>query len=67
MTDELLKQDLIQTMMSRPTRTEAEVLAGRVVDLIVDMAKEIAEKAVEEHVTCDLHKWYNTEGNSNVG
>ncbi len=66
MTDELLKEDLIQTMMSRPTRAEAKVLAGRIVNLIVDMVKEITEKAIEEHVTCDLHKWYNQGGNSNV-
>ncbi len=52
---DLLKEDLVQTAMRHHTRAEAEVLANRVVDLIADMAKEIAEKAVEEHSTCYLH------------
>jgi len=54
-TYDLLKEDLVQAAMRHHTREEAEVLAGRVVDLIADMAKEIAEKAVEEHATCYLH------------
>ena len=36
-TTDLLKQDFVQGMMSRPTRAEAEVLANRVVDLMSDM------------------------------
>ena len=36
-TTNLLKQDFVQGMMSRPTRAEAEVLANRVVDLMSDM------------------------------
>ena len=54
-TYDLLKEDLIQAAIRHHTREEAEVLAGRVVDLIVDLAKEIAEKAAEEHSTCYLH------------
>ncbi len=52
---DLLKEDLVQVALRHHTRAEAETLAGRVVDLMVDMAKEIAEKAVEEHSTCYLH------------
>ena len=55
-TYDLLKEDLVQAAIRHHSRAEAEVLAGRVVDLITDMAKEIAEKAVEEHSTCYLHK-----------
>ena len=52
---ELLKEDLVQAAIRHHTRAEAEVLANRVVDLITDMAKEIAEKAVEEHATSYIH------------
>ncbi|KKK89773.1 hypothetical protein LCGC14_2729760 [marine sediment metagenome] len=56
---EMMKEDLIAVQMSRPTRLEAARIANRVTDAIADMAKGIAEKAVEEHLTCDLHKWYD--------
>ena len=52
---DLLKEDLTQAVMRHHTRAEAEVLAGRIIDLIADMAKEIAEKAVEEHATSYKH------------
>lgn len=54
-TYDLLKEDLVQAAIRHHTKVEAEVLAGRVVDLITDMAKEIAEKAVEEHATSYKH------------
>ena len=54
-TYDLLKEDLIQAAIRHHTRAGAEVLADHIVDLIADMAKEIAEKAVEEHATCYLH------------
>ncbi len=46
---ELLRQDLIKMMISRPTRAEAEILAGQVIDSLSDMMKEVAEKAVDDH------------------
>ncbi len=54
-TYELLKEDLVQVALRHHTRVGAEVLANRVADLVVDMAKFIAEKAVEEHVTSYQH------------
>ena len=60
-TYDLLKEDLVQAAIRHHTRVEAEVLANRMVDLIADMAKEIADKAIEEHTTCTLHSWYNRE------
>jgi len=50
-TYDLLKEDLVQAAIRHHTRKEAEVLAGRVVDLIADMAKEIAEDVLAEHIT----------------
>ncbi len=46
---ELLRQDLIKMMISRPTRAEAEIVAGQVIDSLSDMMKEVAEKAVDDH------------------
>ena len=54
-TYDLLKEDLVQVAIQQHTRMETELLAGRLVDLIADMAKEIAEKAVEEHTTDYFH------------
>ena len=54
-TYELLKEDLVQVALRHHTRVEAEVLAHRLADLIADTAKEIAEKAVEEHATSYKH------------
>ncbi len=54
-TYELLKEDLVQAAIRHHSREEAEILANRVVDLIADMAKSIAEKAVEEHATSYQH------------
>ena len=48
-TNDLLKQDFVQGMMSRPTRVEAEVLANRVVDLISDMITETVEQRMDEN------------------
>jgi len=50
-TYDLLKEDLVQAAIRHHTREEAEVLAGRIVDLIADMAKEIAEDVLAEHIT----------------
>ncbi len=60
MTYELLKEDLIQTMTSRPTRVEAEVLAGRIVDLIYDAAKEVTEDIVVDHIRTFEHSLKGT-------
>ena len=46
---ELLQEDLIQGMMSRPARTEAKVLASRIVDLIAETAEDIAINILTEH------------------
>lgn len=54
-TYDLLKEDLIQAAIRHHTREETEVLAGHVVDLVIEMAKEIAKKAVEEHAAGFLH------------
>ncbi len=55
MTNELLKQDLISMMTSRPTRAETEVLAGRIVDLIYDAAQEITENILTDHCSVFDH------------
>ncbi len=57
MTNELLKQDLIAMMTSRPTRTEAEILAGRIVDLFYDAAQEITENILIEHCSLFDHDY----------
>ena len=48
-TYDLLKEDLIQTAIRHHTREEAEVLAGRVTDLIVEMVEKIVIEAMDEH------------------
>ncbi len=55
MTNELLKQDLIVMMTYRPNRAEAEVLAGRIVDLIYDAAQEITENILTGHCSVFDH------------
>ena len=55
-THELLKEDLIAMMISRPTRTEAENLAGRIVDLIYDAAKEVTQDIVVDHIRVYDHR-----------
>lgn len=52
---ELLKQDFISMMMSRPTRTEAEELATRAVDGIADAVKEIVDTAISNHNNGYMH------------
>lgn len=54
-TNGLLKHDLAAMMTCRPG-PEAEVLAGRIVDLIYDAAKETAEDSLIEHCNMSEHK-----------
>lgn len=56
-TKELLEQDLIMMIRIRHTRTEAEVLAGRITDLIYDAAKEVAEDIISDHLKHLDHSW----------
>ena len=58
---ELLQEDLIQGMMSRPTRTEAKVLASRIVDLIAEMAEDIATDILTEHCRTFDHDFKKEE------
>ena len=57
MTNILLKQDLIAMTMRQPNRTEAEILAGRIVDLIYDAAQEITENILTEHCSAFNHAY----------
>ena len=55
---ELLKQDLISLHFNRysgPTREEIEIIVTNSIDAITDMAKDIVEKAIEEHATSYKH------------
>ncbi len=56
MTNVLLKQDLIAMMMRRPNRAEADILAGRIVDLIYDAAKEVTQDIVVDHIRVYDHR-----------
>ncbi len=56
MTNELLKQDLIVMMMRQPNRAEADDLAGRIVDLIYDAAKEVTQDIVVDHIRVYDHR-----------
>ncbi len=55
MKKDLLKQDFIQGMASRLTRTEAEVIANRVVDLLEEMIEDMTVKLLIEHCSTYDH------------
>ncbi len=56
-TYDLLKEDLIQVAVRHHTRAEAEVLAGRIVDLIAEMAEDIATNILQEHCSTFDHNF----------
>lgn len=49
MDTEELKRDFMRCLLARPTATEAEKIATRMVDDLTDLAKEVAEGVVNEH------------------